>query len=223
METALILSGWSPGPLPTVVQALEARGLACEEVPLPMPPCGCYWLLNPFVLVLGGLVVGVVLACQALDDPLYCVAVVVAALAAARLAVAGLVLFSIARGVANANALAARRRVVLVVGFSWGGGVAHWLLAEQKKEIPALLLAPTSVAMAAACLVRHPPRIPHPPSVAVVTALYDDFCPPRTAGLYEAFGCRSVDRLQDDHVLSRADSLSRILGTVAALLDDDGA
>ena len=53
---ALILSGWSDGPLPALEHSLRQRGLRCVRVPLPMPPCGVYWCANPFLLLLAGVV-----------------------------------------------------------------------------------------------------------------------------------------------------------------------
>ena len=130
----LILSGWSDGPLPALEHSLRQRGLRCVRVPLPMPPCGVYWCANPFLLLLAGVVWLMIYALNELTlEPfvVFAILIIAGALVAARLCVAGVVRFAEWHGAANAKRLLARHRVALVVGFSWGGGIAHRLLASR--------------------------------------------------------------------------------------------
>ena len=156
----LILSGWSDGPLPALEHSLRQRGLRCVRVPVPMPPCGVYWCANPFLLLLAGVVWLAIYAwneCKLEPFVVFAILIIAGALVAARLCVAGVVRFAEWHGAANAKRLLARHRVALVVGFSWGGGIAHRLLASRSWRGPTLLLAPTTVAMAR-CSLRSPQR-----------------------------------------------------------------
>mmetsp|Transcript_16914 Transcript_16914/g.68216 ORF Transcript_16914/g.68216 Transcript_16914/m.68216 type:complete len:252 (+) Transcript_16914:262-1017(+) len=115
-----------------------------------------------------------------------------------------------------------RSAVGLVVGFSWGGGVAHALLAKRTAWTgPTLLLAPTVLAMAAAAQQRPPAIDRGSSALAVVAADFDDFCPaPATADLYEsAYGCNRVHRVRDNHVLlapQTTDLIARLAGELLA-------
>ena len=213
----LILSGWSDGPLPALEHSLRQRGLRCVRVPLPMPPCGVYWCANPFLLLLAGVVWLAIYAINELTlEPaaLYIVLIIAAALVAARLCVAGVVRFAEWHGAANAKRLLARHRVALVVGFSWGGGIAHRLLASRSWRGPTLLLAPTTIAMAR-CALRSPQRLDDA-RLRVVLASQDGFVP-RTAteDLYEA-----VAVVPDDHPLCGRAARDAIAGASAELLSE---
>ena len=198
----VVLGGWSPGPL----GYLERELPEFEFVPvsIPMPPCGCLWLANPFVaLLVAFFAVGAPwlgeLAVRA-EPPgvrwLLVVACIGACIVVARFLVAGVVRFAIWHGgCAAQRAISATKKSggepCLVIGFSWGGGVLHFLLASGGWRGPALLLAPTTSAMCGAALVR-----PWPPLAAsagerteVVHAIWDGFCPPAQEQLYRDAGC----------------------------------
>lgn len=220
----LVLSGWSDGPLPGVVRDLEMRhSCRCEVVPLQMPPRGWRWCLNPFVPLLLGLLPATIVGCERVVAVLapgtaivLCVVIVGAALLLARLLVAAIVRYAVRRGVAATKARM-RRDVALIVGFSWGGGVAHHVLARHAPDCPVLLLAPTSIAMANVARSKPPPF--RGSRVTVVTATYDDFCPPATPRLYEALGC-TVHQVDDNHVLLNTSSQSVIVQALAGLLSN---
>ena len=213
----LILSGWSDGPLPALEHSLRQRGLRCVRVPLPMPPCGVYWCANPFLLLLTGVVWLMIYALNEVTlEPaaLYIVLIIAGALVAARLCVAGVVRFAEWHGAANARRLLARHRVALVVGFSWGGGIAHRLLASRSWRGPTLLLAPTTIAMAR-CALRSPQRLDDA-RLKVVLASDDGFVPrPATESLYEA-----VAVVPDDHPLCGRAARDAIAGASAELLSE---
>ena len=213
----LILSGWSDGPLPALEHSLRQRGLRCVRVPLPMPPCGVYWCANPFLLLLAGVVWLAVYAwneCTLEPFVVFAILIIAGALVAARLCVAGVVRFAEWHGAANAKRLLARHRVALVVGFSWGGGIAHRLLASRSWRGPTLLLAPTTVAMAR-CALRSPQRLDDA-RVRVVLASDDGFVPrPATESLYEA-----VAVVHDDHPLCGRAARDAIVGASAELLSE---
>jgi hypothetical protein len=213
----LILSGWSDGPLPALEHSLRQRGLQCVRVPLPMPPCGVYWCANPFLLLLAGVVWLAIYAwneCTLEPFVVFAILIIAAALVAARLCVAGVVRFAEWRGASNAKRLLARHRVALVVGFSWGGGIAHRLLASRAWRGPTLLLAPTTVAMAR-CALRSPQRLDDA-RVRVVLASHDGFVPrPATESLYEA-----VAVVPDDHPLCGRAARDAIAGASAELLSE---
>jgi hypothetical protein len=220
---ALVLGGWSPGPLNMLGEALRHRGVRMVHSPLPMPPCGTYWLMNPFVpLLFVGLPWATIVACDAAaaaksaPPPLAVLLTLGAACVAARALVGGLVRFSVAHGVANAERTIAARRVVLVVGFSWGGGVAHALLHKSAWRGPTLLLNPTTVLNHRYALAR-PGRVDAPGRVAVVVSAEDPFCPPSTVTLYEKHGV-DVARVDDDHSLCGRGAFEAILDAVDRLL-----
>ena len=145
---------------------------------------------------------------------LYIVLIIAGALVAARLCVAGVVRFAEWHGAANAKRLLARHRVALVVGFSWGGGIAHRLLASRSWRGPTLLLAPTTTAMAR-CALRSPQRLDDA-RLRVVLASDDGFVPrPATESLYEA-----VAVVHDDHPLCGRAARDAIAGASAELLSE---
>ena len=104
--------------------------------------------------------------------------------------------------------------MALVVGFSWGGGIAHRLLAARAWRGPTLLLAPTTIAMAR-CSLRSPQRLDDA-RVRVVLASDDGFVPrPATESLYEA-----VAVVPDDHPLCGRAARDAIAGASAELLSE---
>ena len=208
----LLLSGWSDGPLPYIHQTTGGR-----YVPLQMPPCGLRWCWNPFTLLLVGVIVAVYVGCDHAMELTSAAArggavvgILAAGCVAGRLCVAGIVRFAMWRGVQDVLSVEPK----LIIGFSWGGGVLHDVLASY--DGPALLLAPTSILMQKAALRRRS-SFRNPRKVVVVCASSDEFCPPETAALYERLGCQ-VHRVQDNHVLCRRSTLDLIMDTVDELL-----
>ena len=132
----LVIGGWSPGALPFLEQRTRHE---FHEPAVPMPPAGCFWMFNPFFLVLVAFGCGAPWLFGRLGSVLQLVGmpaiVVVAldvllALATVRLLVAGLVWFAVRHGVHLCSRAIHTFKPDVVVGFSWGGGIACWLLAE---------------------------------------------------------------------------------------------
>mmetsp|Transcript_6369 Transcript_6369/g.16288 ORF Transcript_6369/g.16288 Transcript_6369/m.16288 type:complete len:237 (-) Transcript_6369:399-1109(-) len=221
-RTVLVLGGWSPGPLPFIEHAF-ARDLRFVHVPIPMPPSGLLWMMNPFCFLLAGYLFGLVpwlvsFTTHALEAGAAAGVVVAICIASAlicRLLVAALVRYSIADSVWRAQRAIARESPVLVIGFSWGGGVAHWLMAAPARFTgPALLLAPTTAAVRSAALARWPAITAS--DVEVVHATRDPFCPMSQVAAYRQAGCH-VHVVEDEHVLCSGGTVQLILRSVATL------
>lgn len=176
------------------------------------------------MLVLCGEIAAIFVGCRAVgatlskrDAAIACVGIVIAGIAACRVTIALIVRFSIYHGARNA-AKSITGSTRLVIGFSWGGGVAHWLRSSGGWNGPTLLLAPTSIAMASIALTKVPP-LPRPDNVAVITAALDDFCPTNTDDVYRILGCHPVLKLEDTHVLCQANSIATLIAVANDLLD----
>ena len=149
----LVLSGWSPGPL-TALQTDFHTSCEFLEPALPMPPMGCTWCFS----IPCGLLVAWWVAMSLWGRELISVVplrLLIEWVVAAMLAVL-VVRDSIRRGVTIAERAIERASVDVVLGFSWGGGIACWLMAERRWEGPTLLLAPTVSAMARAARLKEP-------------------------------------------------------------------
>lgn len=221
-RTVLVLGGWSPGPLPFIEHGF-ARDLRFVHVPIPMPPSGVLWMANPFCFLLAGYLFGlapwlVSLAQAGLDAPAAAgviVGIVLASLVICRALLAGLVRFSIADSVWRAQRAIAREAPVVIIGFSWGGGVAHWLMSPPARyDGPVLLLAPTTAAMRGAALTRWPSITSA--DVEVVHATRDGFCPTSQVAAYQQAGCQ-VHVVDDEHVLCSGSTVQLILRVVSNL------
>ncbi|CAE7336525.1 unnamed protein product [Symbiodinium sp. CCMP2456] len=151
----LVLSGWSPGPLDVLRNRMP--DVEFLEPTIPMPPSGCRWCLNPFCLLL--LVVIFWLTPEAASNDklvaqvdesfawLVRLALLLAIPVLLRLVVAGLVWFAIKDGLWTTSRAIRDFQPDVLLGFSWGGGVALWLLSQGRWKGPTLLLAPTVNAM----------------------------------------------------------------------------
>ena len=83
-----------------------------------------------------------------------------------RLLLVGLVAFAIRDGLYVCGRAIRSHEPDVVLAFSWGGGVALWLLAEGLWRGPTLLLAPTVQAMARLGCCSTPRRAPRTGPVA---------------------------------------------------------
>ena len=221
----IVVGGWSPGPLPLLERRLpevEFEHVGC----LPMPPCGCAWLANPFLALLIFYVAWVAPTlgemARGVANPggaTLIVLLVVLSFALAGALVAAIVRFSVWHG-----ALLTRRAIghgappALVIGFSWGGGVVHAMLAARSWPGPALLLAPTisaisSIEMRSAWPVIAPDEAER---TEVVMPMFDAFCPPSQVEDYRAAGV-TVHVVRDDHVMCSRDAVDTIAARVLAL------
>ena len=126
---------------------------------------------------------------------------------------------SIHRCVAIAARVIARHHIDVVVGFSWGGGIACWLLAERNKwRGPTLLLAPTVAAMSGIARLAKPRFLasaesasdePAAPLVHVVHAMYDGFCPASQHEYFAATGA-AMHLCDDIHIFSHTRDAPKI-------------
>lgn len=234
----LVLGGWSPGPLDPLRWAVRDQEVDFVEPPLHMPPAGirwcctweavllacCIWLA--LFLLTGGGALPLVQRCVLL------LGLVLALPAAVVLLVRG----SLRRSLRSARREIERRRVDVVVGFSWGGGVACWLLAERHWRGPTLLLAPTLVAMAAAARLAPLPRpffaargepSDHEndggdgasPLVRIVHASADGFCPASQRRELEQTGA-ATQVCEGGHDLGGARAEHAVLQHFAACVAD---
>ena len=190
-RVVLVLGGWSDGPLALLRATFKDRCTFVQPA-LPMPPVGLRWLWNPYVvLLLAALGVfpslwaalAATLAASSFFGVLLRVLLVGLLLVACRVLVGRLARYSVHQCVAIAKRRIDQGDVDIVLGFSWGGGVACWLLHEEKWKGAAVILAPTVDAMASAARVSvHGPRSPthfacaKEPRVHIFHATNDGFC-----------------------------------------------
>eukprot|EP00747_Dinoflagellata_sp_TGD_P178571 gnl/TRDRNA2_/TRDRNA2_27702_c0_seq1.p1 gnl/TRDRNA2_/TRDRNA2_27702_c0~~gnl/TRDRNA2_/TRDRNA2_27702_c0_seq1.p1 ORF type:complete len:256 (+),score=32.93 gnl/TRDRNA2_/TRDRNA2_27702_c0_seq1:81-848(+) len=212
----LVLGGWSPGPLWDLAARLP--DMAIYQPSIPMPPAGLRWLLNPFlaILVLFLFVVHphAAAAINRLDEgaaaSVLSAGLVATSFVLLRLLVGWLVSFAIWDSVRIARAAVRSFEPDLVMGFSWGGGVACWLLAEGGWCGPTLMLAPTVKAM---CWVGRLslPHLPVPSAVHVFHAEHDAFCPQSQHEMLESMGCHVNLCRGDGHALCARGTLDAIV------------
>mmetsp|Transcript_107888 Transcript_107888/g.299932 ORF Transcript_107888/g.299932 Transcript_107888/m.299932 type:complete len:220 (-) Transcript_107888:22-681(-) len=191
-----------------------------------MPPKGLRWCCNPFwVALLLYIGIGPPIVMDRASSMASSVFGVVAmvligifSLAVLRFLVAGIVWFAIRDGMRITEQRIKEVQPDAIVAFSWGGGVACWLLASGRWSGPTLLLAPALSAMRSiAC--GGPRRLPEPHDgapVHVFHAMHDAFCPDSQAHEFELAGCK-VHRCNDDHILCR--SVREISQTLRQVLE----
>lgn len=214
----LVLGGWSPGPLE--ILANEFRDVDFFEPTIPMPPSGIRWCLNPFWFLLLATIFSVIPALlstdswisgsDALASWLFRAVLLVAVCFLLRFLVAGLVWFAIKDGVWTAGRAIRDFHPDVVLAFSWGGGVALWLLAARGWKGPTILLAPTMKAMACVSCCAMPKFLqPARAPVHVFHAEHDGFCPASQVQFFNSVGY-NVHVCDDDHVLLRQRSVQEI-------------
>ena len=223
----LVLGGWSPGPLNLLRHHFSAAQF--EEPNIPMPPSGLKWCCNPFLLLLLLFVaVGLPQLPQivsATNSWMLGIFALLASLLLLRLLVAALVRFSIWHACRIAEGVIASCQPDLVVGFSWGGGIAWQLCATGRWKGPCVLLAPTVGAMCSVTMQSVP--LIRPDVAAQVHVFYargDPFCPDSQSHLMESAGC-IMHLHTDNHVMSARSTVSDLVQTVAQLeraCADDG-
>lgn len=223
----LILGGWSPGPLQMLRHAWDPSTVIFYEPPLHMPPSGCRWCATweaALLLCWCAVVFCFWPAASAGRSWPACVALAALALGGVVFCIVMLVRGAIRRCVRTAEAAIESHAIEVVVGFSWGGGVACWLLAERKWDGPTLLLAPTLFAMAsAACLNLPTPafRINANSSqlqpIHVFNATDDGFCPPSQEHALALTGAE-MHSCRDCHIFSAPRSEAEIKAAFVHLL-----
>mmetsp|Transcript_42422 Transcript_42422/g.139415 ORF Transcript_42422/g.139415 Transcript_42422/m.139415 type:complete len:269 (+) Transcript_42422:85-891(+) len=151
----LVLGGWSGGPLDYLRRRWSGE-CTFVEPPLHMPPQGARWCFTWEAALLAGAACLPWAVSAAGCGAAAALVTGAAVLCLAPRLVALLVRGAIRRSVAAAELCLKGGTVDLVVGFSWGGGVACWLLSERRWRGPTLLLAPTLEAMASAARLALP-------------------------------------------------------------------
>jgi len=223
----LVLGGWSPGPLSYLKRRFRSDRFVFVEPAIPMPPMGFAWCWDPFCLLLVVNLVFTSWLCNWLAQgaelsgslaALTVAGTLIVAAGVARLCVAGLVRGAMRVGARRSSALIRQHNYDMVVGFSWGGGVAAQLLLQGKlgtQETPAvLLLAPTTAAMGrfamrpdAASSIQVEPGNRN--RVVVFHASDDGFCPDAQRVRWEATGA-TAHTCHDSHVFEHTRSLDVI-------------
>lgn len=153
----LVLGGWSPGPLPFLRHEFSDRCVFFEPA-MHMPPAGARWCCTWEAALLAIDIFLISYASARAHVGWYYVALLVAGLLAPLPLIVLLVRGSIRRSAATARRAIARHNIDIVVGFSWGGGIACWLHHAGSWAGPTLMLAPTLSAMSSvSCAsVTHP-------------------------------------------------------------------
>ncbi|CAJ1453067.1 unnamed protein product [Effrenium voratum] len=214
----LVLGGWSPGPLDVLQARMDAEFL---EPSIPMPPSGCRWCLNPFLLMLVGVLCLLPTACDLVSSGgginWSHLALLIAMPLALRLLVAGVVWYSIKDGLWTASRAIRDFQPDVVLAFSWGGGLALWLLSERRWSGPTLLLAPTVKAMSCVSCCSMPRLPPLRSAVHVFHAENDGFCPSSQVAALSGAGCE-LHICDDNHVLLRRQTVEEIHACLKQLL-----
>ena len=234
----LILGGWSPGPL-TYLQSRFRQDCVFFEPTLPMPPVGCAWLCMWETVLLW--LCGVVAWSLATDaqgwissfvSSEFQLPILIFLTFFLPVLIILVVRGAVRRSVAKATAAIDAHAIDVVVGFSWGGAIASFLLAKGCWHGPTLLLAPTLTAVANAA------RLPRPtpffrakssssasstndadtPIVSIFHATDDAFCPRSQIAELEQTGASCVT-LRDAHPFVERESEEAIGKAFAALLE----
>lgn len=227
----LILGGWSPGPIDALRWGMrEQNTVRFYEPSLPMPPVGVRWLCAWEAALLTGCAWVTLLLLNGAGEMLSWVRfmLLLGCVAALPLSIVLLVRGSIRRGIATAMYHIEQRHIDVVVGFSWGGGLACWLLAEHTSwHGPTLLLAPTLQLMASAARRAIPtfqacadPSEGGLPLVHIFHATDDEcFCPRSQHRDLTTTGA-AMHTCDDVHVFADARSELAILRAFTSCVDE---
>ena len=137
----LILGGHWPGPLDDLRSSVNEQDIDFLQPPLHMPPIGLRWCCTWQAILLVGCTCGLITALMSGVSSAWeaCVKFVQVLGFAGTIPPLVVLLLrgSIRRSMSTALFCIERHRIDVVVGFSWGGGVACWLLAEVCRCPPA--------------------------------------------------------------------------------------
>eukprot|EP00960_Hanusia_phi_P033255 750370-Hanusia_phi.AAC.2 len=225
-KAALVLGGWSDGPLTAVMHACRS---SCDFDQLTMhtPPVGLLCWFNPFLAVIVAFVVLVsycfsLIKSQKLNaaaETFSYLALCVGFLIMMRILIALFVRYSIKRCIAAASAHVKEKRYDVVVGFSWGGGIGCWLLSEKIWNGPTMLLAPTVQVMAKFAWIPLPVFSGSPTQVHIFHANGDPFCPEYQLTHLRSSGS-SIHVCDDSHVFQSRESEREIVSTFRQILTE---
>ena len=225
----LLLGGWTSGPLAAIRASVTVdEPIDFLQPALHMPPIGTAWAATWEALLLGCCVwiilallisTGVWVSMMRPEFWMCCISLPPLTVM--------LIRGSVRRCVSTARFRVDRHRVDVVVGYSWGGGIACWLLADNGWRGPTLLLAPAVTAMASAARLprphfrassAHADRVACAPFVQIVHAAADRVCPASQQPDLERTG--ALMRVCDDgHALCRARSQEVVLGAFARCVE----
>ena len=219
----LLLGGWSPGPLDFIRHAFADRCIFVEPA-LHMPPSGvrwcCTWEALLIVVAAWSTLYSLAHVRRGGEIAVENLAVLLTSVVALPFLVVLLVRGSIRRSVTAANRAIHRKGIEVVVGFSWGGGVACWLLHEGGWSGPTLMLAPTLAAMASAARlpVARPFFRRSEDDTHIFHASHDGFCPRSQHETLQATGAR-MHLCEDGHTLDEPRSTESIGAAFQSLLE----
>ena len=217
----LVLGGWSPGPLDDLQWAMINQATFFEPS-LHKPPAGWRWCLTwESALLFGSVAARSYLSASEWPSSTEVrLALILSCVLAVPLSIVLLVRGSIRRCIAIAKCAIVLHHIDVIVGFSWGGGVACWLLAERNMwRGPTLLLAPTIAAMSGIALLAMPRFLasaeaqsddPAAPLVHIVHAMNDGFCPALQHHHLAATGA-AMHLCDDIHIFSHPHSVQKIV------------
>lgn len=154
----LILGGWSTDPLDSLRRKFRSECIFYEPT-LFMPPVDCASLFMWESLVIAGAIALIIFltSVSLMGMPLWLRLSLAVAVALTLPRLISLVARgAIRRSVDIAAAAIEKHSIDVVVGYSWGGGIACWLWAEGQWRGATLLLAPTLHAMASAAWLQRP-------------------------------------------------------------------
>jgi len=198
-----------------------------------MPPVGVSWCFDVGMALLVVAIALAIWACIVLEDyirkrawlAVARLSVIIAALFLSRLCVAAVVRGSIRKGVNMASTYMRQRNVDVVIGFSWGGGVAAEMLrlglVGGVGQPAVLLIAPTTAIMSRFAMKKDAPltiRVPDAMSgrVHVFHGTQDEaFCP--HSDRWELTGA-TFHLIHDNHVFCRRESVLELSDVLSALL-----
>jgi hypothetical protein len=227
----LLLPGWSNGPLDYLRERFDEH-VEFISPAIHTPPLGAKCWLNPYIVVL----VFVFTFCvpfiyQTIGDIFstsswwfLCLVEVVAfwffCFLVKNFIVSNFVRYAIQESVQISSLALQKSRFDAVVGFSWGGAIAWWLLCEEVWDGPTLMLAPTIEVMRSIAGQQFPVMPIGRGKYAQVRLFHaknDPFCPDKQ--LEQLIGCGVVVyKVDDNHVLSEYSSNLKIERSFLELL-----
>lgn len=232
----LQLTGWSDGPLRRIAQVFDGQ-VEILSVDLPMPGVGrtgFLWMKNPFIFATIGYIVCLPFIAKIMLEyfsPIVTLSLLLpCSVGIFRCLLGATIYYAIRQGIKITADNIRRFDPDIVVGFSWGGGILAWLLADGQWKGPALLLSPTHYRMAQTAFLKAPRiRADESSSVAAqsggrVKILYaprDPFLPRAQIELFRIDGC-GAELIDDDHTLCETKSLRVICDRFRELLESRG-
>jgi|UPI00048AC8B4 hypothetical protein len=227
-KRVLLLGGWSPGPLTYLKQVCGHNNIVCFEPSIATPPVGARCWVNPFLfLIISTVFIAYPYAVSyAMRTP----GIVSVGISAAITYLTFLVLrnvllprflrYSIGDCMRVARGVIEKEGIDCIIGFSWGGAIAWWMVAEGYWEGPTLMLAPTIEVMAYVGKEKFP-MVNLSKNLAAKTVFfhcYDDpFCPKKQIERLRDTGAQMLE-VDDNHIFLERASCTKIEAEMMSLL-----